>query len=115
MAKGHEYKAESVSDRVACVLTIAATMHDDDSVSMLADRINSMFGDTPAGSIPRVITLSTIHKSKGREWPNVYWYGSDQYQPSKYARQNWQMEQERNLMYVAATRAQESLIIVNTL
>jgi len=115
MAKGHEYKAESVSDRVSCVLTIAATMHDDDKIEMLTDRIKSMFGDTPPGETPRVITLSTIHKSKGREWPNVYWYGSDQYQPSKYARQNWQMEQERNLMYVAATRAQESLIIVNTL
>jgi DNA helicase-2/ATP-dependent DNA helicase PcrA len=115
MAKGHEYKAESVSDRVSCVLTIGETMHDDDKIEMLVDRIKSMFGDTPPGETPRVVTLSTIHKSKGREWPNVYWYGSDQYQPSKYARQDWQMEQEKNLMYVAATRAQETLTIVNTL
>ncbi len=115
MAKGHEYKAESVSDRVSCVLTIAATMHDDDKIDMLTDRIKSMFGDTPPGETPRVVTLSTIHKSKGREWLNVFWYAPDQYQPSKYARQEWQMDQERNLMYVAATRAQESLTIINTL
>ena len=32
--------------------------------------------------------------------------------PSKYARQEWQQEQERNLCYVAATRAMASLVEV---
>jgi superfamily I DNA/RNA helicase len=32
--------------------------------------------------------------------------------PSKYARQDWQMEQERNLMYVAYTRALEELYFI---
>lgn len=57
-----------------------------------------------------VITMSTIHKSKGREWARVYWLDRLGTCPNKWARQDWQKEQEINLMYVAATRAQEVLI-----
>lgn len=38
--------------------------------------------------------------------------GREAYQPSKYARQPWQVEQEMNLMYVAATRAKRTLVDV---
>jgi ATP-dependent exoDNAse (exonuclease V) beta subunit len=33
--------------------------------------------------------------------------------PSKWARQDWQKEQERNLMYVAYTRAKRHLVFIN--
>ncbi len=36
----------------------------------------------------------------------------DAYQPSKYARKDWQLAQERNLQYVAATRAMSELVHV---
>jgi superfamily I DNA/RNA helicase len=114
LAKGQEYKAASVSDRVDCLLTIMDTLADNDKVDMIEAKINAMFGDTPPGQLPNVLTLSTIHKAKGREWARVFWYGRNEFQPSPYARQAWQQDQERNLMYVAATRAKSDLIVIET-
>jgi ATP-dependent exoDNAse (exonuclease V) beta subunit len=40
--------------------------------------------------------------------------GREQFMPSQWARQEWQQDQETNLIYVAVTRAQETLVeIVN--
>jgi superfamily I DNA/RNA helicase len=57
-----------------------------------------------------VLVLSTIHKAKGREWEVVLWYDKANTCPSKWARQQWQQDQEVNLQYVAATRAQHALV-----
>ena len=78
---------------------------------LVAD-IENMFGNTPDGQQPQVLTLSTIHKSKGREWHRVYLLGREKYMPSPYAKKDWQMEQEKNLEYVAITRALKELIMV---
>jgi superfamily I DNA/RNA helicase len=59
------------------------------------------------------LTLSSIHKSKGREWRRVFWLGMAAFQPSKYARKDWQIVQERNLQYVAGTRAMAELVHVH--
>lgn len=74
----------------------------------LFDLCDRLFGDNVRGGL----TLSSIHKAKGREWKTVYWLGAGAYQPSPFAKQEWQMRQEFNLMYVAATRAQETLVSV---
>ena len=71
-----------------------------------------MFGDTPDGSQSPVLTLSTVHKSKGREWDRVFILGRSKYMPSPYAKQEWQQAQETNLEYVAITRAMRELIDV---
>ena len=70
--------------------------------------IDSLFAENVKG----VLTLSTIHKSKGREWPTVFWLDRAGTLPSKYAKQDWQLDQENNLCYVAATRAMTNLIEV---
>lgn len=57
-----------------------------------------------------VLTLSTIHKAKGREWNRVFWLGREQFQPSKFAKLEWELGQEKNLCYVAATRAKLDLV-----
>jgi DNA helicase-2/ATP-dependent DNA helicase PcrA len=82
------------------------------TVNDLVSHIRSLFGDTPEGSKPKVFTLSTIHKSKGREWDRVYIIRRDLL-PSTYAKLPWQQEQERNLEYVAITRAKKELIYVD--
>jgi superfamily I DNA/RNA helicase len=56
-----------------------------------------------------VLTLATIHKAKGKEWDNVLVLRPD-LMPSRAARQEWQQEEENNLMGVAATRAKLNLI-----
>lgn len=52
--------------------------------------------------------LSTIHKAKGLEWPTVWildWTGKNLNQP-------WQKREDRNLRYVAITRAKQDLRLI---
>lgn len=112
LAKGQETKAAQVEDKVTTLFVIMDQLNGSDPVDAIVTKINSIFGDTEEGKPAKSLTLSTIHKAKGREWHRVYWYGRNKFQPSKFARQDWQVEQENNLMYVAATRAKEELIEV---
>lgn len=109
MVKGQELKAESLADRVETIKVIASGLPDDEPLAILVSRINDLFEDTEPGSLARHVTLSTIHKSKGREWERVYILGRNKFMPSKFARQQWQMAQETNLAYVAITRAKRWL------
>jgi DNA helicase-2/ATP-dependent DNA helicase PcrA len=59
------------------------------------------------------LVLSTIHSAKGLEWNTVFiiWALEGKF-PSSYAfNSEEEMEEERRLMYVAATRAKENLFI----
>lgn len=112
VAKNNEARAAQIEDQVDTLLEIAASCEAGATVPDLLGKIMSLFGDTPAGETPKVLTLCTIHRSKGREWPTVAWWGVSKYSPSKYARQAWQLLQEDNLCYVAATRAKARLIMV---
>jgi hypothetical protein len=58
------------------------------------------------------ICLSNIHKSKGLEAERVFIIHQELI-PSKYAKLPWQKEQERNLEYVAYTRAKTTLGFIN--
>lgn len=73
--------------------------------------INTLFADNiPAKS---TITLSSVHKAKGREWPTVFILGRFDYMPFWMAQSDWEEEQEQNLIYVAVTRAEQSLFLVS--
>lgn len=71
------------------------------------EQLDKIFKDDGIG-----ITLSTIHKAKGMENRRIFIIRRDLI-PSKYATQAWSMEQEMNLLFVAYSRAKESLIFVN--
>lgn len=58
------------------------------------------------------IELSTIHKAKGLECENVF-ICCPSLMPSKNAKEYWEIEQERNLMYVAYTRAKTNLYFLD--
>jgi DNA helicase-2/ATP-dependent DNA helicase PcrA len=60
------------------------------------------------------ITLSTIHSAKGLEWHTVFMMSCvDGYIPSFQSLGEWaQLEEERRLLYVALTRAKETLFIL---
>lgn len=60
------------------------------------------------------LELSTIHSSKGREAETVYLLRPDLL-PSKYARTEAELIQERNLEYVAITRAKRDFYFVKDL
>lgn len=74
------------------------------SIDSIKARIKSLFDD----NADCVLTLSTIHKAKGLEWPTVFILDRTLL-PSRYATQPWQLRQERNLHYVAVTRAKLDL------
>lgn len=109
-AKGNSALAQKIEDQAATmkVITNQCRKEKKDSIPAVVDHINSLFED----NVDNMLVLSTIHKSKGREWETVYWLDRRHTLPSRYATQDWQLEQEDNLCYVAATRAKASLIEV---
>lgn len=109
-AKGREVEAGNLDDRVQ---TIFVLMEGCETVEQLKTKISRLFEDTPDGERPKNLTLSTIHKAKGREWERVYWLGRNILQPSRWARREWELVQEDNLCYVAATRAKFELVEVD--
>ena len=112
--RGQEDKIESLVDQIDClgVVINRCLINKKTSVDALVADIESMFGSTPEGQAPQVLTLSTIHKSKGREWTRVYMLGRTKYLPSPWAKKEWQQVQESNLEYVMITRAMSELIDV---
>lgn len=103
-----EDKCESLS------LMISQSLEDGGStIDHLKKRIEDLFGDTKGAQ--SLLTLSTIHKSKGREWDHVWLWGRNIYQPFFYARRayekgiTWPMRQEDNLCYVGVTRTKQIL------
>lgn len=104
---------EPINDQAACISFLAGSLDEDSQqVSDLIAKIELMFTDDTGGSGSRV-TLSTIHKAKGLEFPLVFLLDRDLL-PSKYARLPWQRVQERNLLYVAVTRAKETLCYISS-
>lgn len=77
------------------------------SAKDLHDRIENVFAESADG-----VCLSTIHKAKGLEANNVYILCKT-LMPSRLATQDWEKEQEQNLMYVAYTRAKYKLGFVS--
>ena len=69
--------------------------------------------DMEPGGRAEALTLSTVHSAKGLEWPVVIviWVMEGRF-PSARAYQNAaDLEEERRLMYVAATRAKDCLYL----
>lgn len=114
MAKDEPMRAQQVEDKVMTLRTLIelCAREDKHSVSDLFALIDSMFSDSVPGSASArpMLTLSTVHKSKGREWDRVFILNRERYMPSKHARKDWELQQERNLCYVAVTRAKQTLV-----
>jgi DNA helicase-2/ATP-dependent DNA helicase PcrA len=109
-AKEEETKAVAVEDKVNCLFVIMdrakrKDVNSKNPVEAVCAEVDSIFSDKIEGGF---ITLASIHKSKGREWNRVFWMQTG---PSKWARQAWELEQEDNLCYVAATRAKSELVL----
>jgi len=86
--------------------------------SLLADMaiepiIDSVVDITAEDGEEEFITLSTIHSAKGLEWHSVFIiHAVEGFFPSTRSIESLeQLEEERRLMYVAATRAKENLFV----
>ena len=70
----------------------------------LIDKINVILGS----SEKKGVILSTVHKSKGLEADNVYILHPE-LMPISYAKKDWEILSEKNLIYVSITRAKKTL------
>jgi DNA helicase-2/ATP-dependent DNA helicase PcrA len=82
--------------------------------------VDDLLLDPPAGSADlgggngsNVLTLSTVHSAKGLEWNVVFiiWAVDGKFPPFMALDDPEAIEEERRLMYVAATRAKDELVI----
>lgn len=94
-----------ISQMVDKLNTIRELTEDIDSIKAMYDRISEIFSDQNGQ-----ITLSTIHRAKGSEAEYVFLLQPDLI--GKNAKQDWEAEQEANLLYVAHTRYKQSLYLV---
>lgn len=97
-------KMELYSQRLE---VIECLMGEVNNVTQLITLIKNIFSDENKG-----IILSTIHKSKGLENDRIFFLCPELI-PSRFATQDWMIEQEMNLKYVAITRAKSTLIYVS--
>ena len=100
-------KPDAVLDKYDCLMTIC---EDAESLEDAKKTIKNLFNDTDDKNI---IWLSSIHRSKGLEAKNVFilrW--TLKFWPSKYHSLDEDNE-EGNLWYVSATRAQKHLYYVD--
>jgi superfamily I DNA/RNA helicase len=105
---GSEGQIESFHDRVAAV-RLCYESFSASSVEQLCEQIASLFRDQT-----QAVELSTVHRAKGLEYPRVFILRPEKL-PLRWANQReWEGEQERNLKYVALTRAKEALYFVET-
>jgi ATP-dependent exoDNAse (exonuclease V) beta subunit len=74
------------------------------TIQEINERIDTIFSEGRTEGI----TLSTVHKAKGLENDRVF-IACDSLMPSKSAHMPWELEQEKNLQYVAYTRAKTYL------
>ena len=95
---------QSRYDTISSLTTIAAGCN---NVTELINRINRIYSRSNTG-----ICLSTIHKAKGLEANNVHIICRS-VMPQKYAKTKSEIQQERNLIYVAITRAKHKLCYVS--
>jgi DNA helicase-2/ATP-dependent DNA helicase PcrA len=105
LAAGKDAQIEGLEDRVETLKAFAVEARDLYSMEQAID-------DLFAEDVTSMVTLSTVHKAKGAEAPRVIILDPKR-MPSKGARQDWEIQQERNILYVAYTRAKETLIFAS--
>lgn len=96
---GNNDRCATVEDQAGTLRVLIENCDPSDPIEVLVSNIRGLFSDSD-GNQKKVLTLSTIHKAKGREWDRVFALGMDQYSPSRWARKPWELLQERNLCYV---------------
>lgn len=99
-------KVNITRDSYDILRTVATQSDSVQDIPINLDRIfehNSSYGPV----------LSTIHRSKGLEAPTVYLLRPDLL-PHPMSTSQWQLDQERNLKYVAITRARNKFVHVHS-
>ncbi len=109
-----EHYMDQLVDKRDCFIVFCKASS---SVQDMRERIETMFTHTGADD-KKAVRFSSIHKAKGMEADNVFLLQPDHGKffpsPRKKAKpgQEWREEEEKNLLYVAITRAIKNLFYV---
>ena len=80
------WKFEQLDDKLSCLSLLLSNFTTPHPISSLEKQIDELFSDYNP-TLPSKLTFSSVHKSKGLEWPTVYLLGRNLYMPSRYATQ----------------------------
>ncbi len=110
-AKGKDEKVARLTDKKRMLVALA---HGFGSIAAIMDFVTRYLDDDDdmENHDPNIVTLSTIHRAKGLEADNVIFLYPE-FLPAFFATKKWQIAQERNLAYVAVTRAKKVLHYVH--
>lgn len=99
-------KLQAIEDKVGCIEALCDGVETLDELISNIEKIFSDFDDS--GKPKHAVVLGTVHRTKGLEAHNVTMLDPEHF-PHCMARKPWEVQQERNLAYVAATRAKFKL------
>ena len=108
-------KIMALQDKIDCLLAVLghAIQREDwsesNAVELIEETLESIFTDDESNP---GVTFSTIHKAKGLESDNIF-IMHPELLPHPMASQPWEQVQEKNLAFVAATRAKLNLYYVD--
>jgi DNA helicase-2/ATP-dependent DNA helicase PcrA len=113
---------ENVENRISDLEQLANYADQYDDIDHFLGEISLLSGISGqeilvGGDVPdEYVTLSSIHQSKGLEWTAVFglWLSDGQF-PSSRAETDEDIEEERRLFYVMATRAKDELYLCQPL
>lgn len=102
---------EEACDRRDVIRAVADSYGDDD-VEGFKQQLEGLFGDgEDKGS---VVTLSTIHRSKGAEADRVWWLDHQKPDPEGNYKHDWQRREALHIRFVAMTRARRELRLIRS-
>ena len=100
--KNGENRAMAVLDKFECLLHIST---ETSSTTEVKNRVNRLFSDFEDDGKPKnAVVIGTVHRTKGLEANRVFVL-SPELIPFPASKKEWEVQQERNLAYVAVTRS----------
>jgi hypothetical protein len=99
-------KYQSLEDKVCCIEALCDGIETLDELISTVQKLFADFDDS--GKPKQAIVLGTVHRTKGLEAHNITILDPENF-PHSMARQPYEKIQERNLIYIACTRAKFSL------
>lgn len=97
----------SVQSKYDTIISLITISSDCETKSQLIEKIEKIYNNDNVG-----VCLSTIHKAKGLEADNVHIICKSMLMPKR-AKTDKEIQQERNLLYVAVTRSKHMLCFLS--
>ncbi len=105
--KMRDFKWENVEELITAISTHTGPLND-----FIADTLLDNRHSPDSNDMRDLVSLMTFHSAKGLEFPYCYLIGlEDHIIPHERSQKEGGIEEERRLMYVALTRAQEKLTL----